>query len=599
MTTRLDRFHLAILLTLVALLPTAAACNRVPDIAAATAQAQTPAAAPGASKESPPIESPFPRRDPAPSFEGGAGWLNTAAPVDLKQLRGKFVIVDFWTYCCINCMHILPELKKLEHKYSNELVVIGVHSAKFDTEKGTDNIREAILRNEIEHPVVNDSSMRIWEKFNVSSWPTLCVIDPEGYIVAYNSGEIEFATLDRFMQRALPYYQQKGLLKPSPPGFKLEREKVAATPLRFPGKIFADERGKRLFIADSNHNRIVVSNLDGKLLDVIGTGRAGRTDGNFTTAEFDHPQGMALHGDTLYVADTENHLLRKVHLATKQVTTIAGTGAQNRGPWPGMPTEGSIPPLLTPSLPTRFVGIPKATSLNSPWDVLVHGDALYIAMAGSHQIWKMPLDEKEIGPYAGNGQEDIVDGPLLPPVPRETGYSSFAQPSGLSSDGQWLYVADSEGSSIRAVPLDGKQQVRTVVGTADRPSGRLFSFGDVDGPFARAKLQHALAIVAHGGKLYVADTYNNKLKEIDPVKQTVATLAGTGKPGAADTPAMFDEPAGLAYAGGKLYVADTNNHAIRTIDLKTRHVSTLPIEGLQPPALPKTPTEFVKPTHGK
>jgi sugar lactone lactonase YvrE len=202
-------------------------------------------------------------------------------------------------------------------------------------------------------------------------------------------------------------------------------------------------------------------------------------------------------------------------------------------------------------------------------------------MAGPHQIWKMPLDESEIGPYAGNGREDISDGRLLPRIPYQRGSSSFAQPSGLAGDKNWLYVADSEGSAIRAVPFDPSKEVETIVGT----QGSLFTFGDVDGGAGDARLQHALGIVYHEGVLYVADTYNNKIKVIDPKARTSRTLVGTGKPGKTDSPAAFDEPAGISYAAGKLYVADTNNHLIRTVDLKTRVVKTLTIDGLTSPAI--------------
>ncbi len=359
----------------------------------------------------------------------------------------------------------------------------------------------------------------------------------------------------------------------------MERDSEPTTPLRFPGKILADEAGGRLFISDSNHNRIVIASLDGKLLEVIGNGQIGRADGSYDQATFDKPQGCALHGDTLYVADTENHLLRKVDLKAKTVTTIAGIGEQARHPWPGV--EGVD---FATELPKRFVGPPKSTAINSPWALWVHENNLYIAMAGPHQIWKMPLDESEIGPYAGNGREDIVDGPLLPRQPYGRGFSSFAQPSGLSSDGTWLYVADSEGSSVRAVPFDPRKEVRTVVGSAHLLGGRLFAFGDEDGPRLKAKLQHCLEVVYHEGQIYVADTYNNKIKVVDAKTGVTNTLAGTGEPGKSDLDPTFDEPAGLAVARGKLYIADTNNHLIRTLDLESGEVKTLAIDGLTAPA---------------
>lgn len=526
------------------------------------------------------VENPFPRRVKAPDFGDDITWLNTKGSIDQQSLRGKFVLLDFWTYCCINCMHILPELKKLEEKYPNQLVVIGVHSAKFLTEEDTKNISEAILRYEIRHPVINDSKHAVWDRYAVSSWPSLRVIDPEGYLIAGHSGEITFEDLDQFFQAAIPYYRDKGLLDESPVRFDLEEFRTTATPLRFPGKILADEAGDRLFIADSNHNRIVVTKLSGELIEIIGDGGIGTKDGGYAEAQFNKPQGMALFEETLYVADTENHLLRKVDLKEKNVKTIAGLGEQWRGPWPGMIFDEKT----GYDVPERFVGPPLKTGLNSPWDVLVHEGALYIAMAGPHQIWKMPLDESEIGPYAGNGREDIVDGELLPREPYAAGFSSFAQPSGLATDGKWLYVADSEGSSVRGVPLDGKAEVRTIVGTSHLSQNRLFHFGDKDGKGRDVLLQHCLGLAFHNGALYLADTYNNKIKVIDPAERTSQTIAGSGEAGHADDPATFDEPAGLAYAAGKLYVADTNNHLIRVIDLKDHNrVSTLEIPGLSPP----------------
>jgi thiol-disulfide isomerase/thioredoxin/DNA-binding beta-propeller fold protein YncE len=532
---------------------------------------------------------PFPRNQKAPPLAGGVGWLNTSGPIDLKQLRGKFVLLDFWTYCCINCMHILPNLKQLEHAYPNEIVVIGVHSAKFAAEEDSKNIEDAVLRYEIEHPIVNDAHHKIWDAYGVQSWPTLMVIDPEGKLVASNSGEIDFASLDKFFKRVLPYYRRKGLLDPTPLRFELAAFKASSTPLRYPGKVLADEKSDRLFIADSNHNRIVVAKLDGTLVDTVGSGAIGATDGDYAKATFNHPQGMALAGDTLYVADTENHLLRKVDLKKKQVHTIAGTGKQGHG-WPGMDEFNAGAGVRKGKF--HFVGPPLKTAINSPWALWVQDRELYIAMAGSHQVWRMSLGKPEIGPFAGNGREDIVDGALLSPQPFQLGFASFAQPSGLSSDGKVLYVADSEGSSIRAVPFDATGAVQTIIGSAALPAGRLFTFGDVDGQGGRVRLQHALDVLYHDDLLYIADTYNNKIKVVDLSQATCQTLVGTGKAATDDSPAAFDEPAGLAYASGKLYVADTNNHSIRTIDLRhANRVATLEIKGLSAPNAPPVTSE--------
>lgn len=542
-----------------------------------------------AKADTPDDDFPYQHRVPCPELSGGLGWLNTAEPLELKDLRGKFVLLDFWTYCCINCMHILPELKKLEAAYPRELVVIGVHSAKFEGEEDSKNIAEAIQRYDIEHPVVNDARHAIWDRFHINSWPTVLLIDPEGNVVWGRSGEVEFKELDARVKAGLPYYRGKGVLDEKPLRFDLEASKAKKRPLRYPGKILADAKGDRLFIADSNHHRIVIAKLDGELIATIGSGELGADDGDDSHASFNHPQGMALDGDTLYVADTENHLLRKIDLKAKQVTTIAGTGRQRRSNlWPGMDEAGAQGGRSAKA--KRFVARAAGTAINSPWDLCIHGTYLYIAMAGPHQIWRMSLDEKELGPYAGNGREDIVDGPRLPTQPYEEGFASFAQPSGLATDGkEWLYVADSEGSSIRAVSFDPAKEVKTVIGTSHLPQARLFTFGDVDGKGSKVRLQHCLGVAYVDGSIYVADTYNNKIKKTDPQKKNCETIAGSGKPGTADDPAEFDEPAGISAAGRRLYVADTNNHLIRVIDLDgNNQVKTLAIKGLEAPNVKDT-----------
>jgi sugar lactone lactonase YvrE len=371
------------------------------------------------------------------------------------------------------------------------------------------------------------------------------------------------------VKNALPYYRKKGLLDETPLRFELEAYRAKPTPLRYPGKVLADDKGQRLFIADSSHNRIVITRLDGTLIDVVGSGTRGKADGQYAAAQFDDPQGMALDGDALYVADTKNHAIRKIALDAREVSTVAGTGQQRR------------------ELASNRKSHAKNSTLASPWDLCIHENDLYVAMAGSHQIWKMGLDGAQIAPYAGNGREDTVDGPLLPKSPYQIGFASFAQPSGLASDGTWLYVADSEGSSIRAVAFNPRGEVRTVVGTSQLAAARLFTFGDVDGVGQQVRLQHPLAVAYYDGKLFVADTYNNKIKAVDPQSGKTTTLVGSSQSGSSDSPPTFYEPAGISAAAGRLYVADTNNHEIRVIDLRAKNqVSTLKIPALAPPAPP-------------
>jgi DNA-binding beta-propeller fold protein YncE len=191
-------------------------------------------------------------------------------------------------------------------------------------------------------------------------------------------------------------------------------------------------------------------------------------------------------------------------------------------------------------------------------------------MAGHHQIWVMDLKRQRLRPFAGCGRENILDG--------RRDEACFAQPSGLTSDGKFLYVADSEVSAVRAIPLDGTGEVRTLVGEG------LFKFGDVDGTGNAVRLQHALGVAYHGGKLYVADTYNSKIKLLDPQNRACRTFLG-GEPQGWLTARAFYEPGGLSVAGDKLYVADTNAHRVRVVDLKTKAVSTLALKGVEPPVL--------------
>jgi thiol-disulfide isomerase/thioredoxin len=364
----------------------------------------------------------------APELEHGRGWLNTDQPLSLAALRGKVVLLDFWTYGCINCIHVIPDLKRLEAKYPNNLVVIGVHSAKFENEKQTDNIRQIVLRYEIEHPVVNDADFRIWQSYAVRAWPTQVLIDPAGYVVGKVEGEGNYEVIDEAIAETIAQFRKRGELKETPLKLTLESAKVGDLPLAFPGKLLADAKADRLFIADSNHNRIVVTKLDGTFLETIGTGERGATDGAFDKAAFYRPQGMALDGDALYVADTENHLIRRVDLKARTVSTIAGTGAQARSL--GVEDEKAAP---------------RSVALNSPWDLYLAGRTLYIAMAGPHQIWQLDLAANRVTVFAGSGREARIDGARLD--------SGFAQPSGLTSDGRSLYVADSETNIIRAINL--------------------------------------------------------------------------------------------------------------------------------------------------
>lgn len=485
----------------------------------------------------------------APEFPDGLEWLNVEKPLKLSNLRGKIVLLDFWTFCCINCIHIIPDLKKLEAKYPKELVVIGVHSAKFSSEKETDNIRQAVLRYELKHPVVNDKDFKIWNSYVAKAWPTIVLISPLGKIAGYRSGEGIYDDMDKAIKELIEKYSDE--IDRTPVKLSLEKDKKPKSLLNFPGKVTADEKSGILIISDSNNNRIIISDFDGNIIDVIGSGKQGRKDSSFDETEFSNPQGTVVDGKYIYIADTDNHLIRRADLTNRTVQTIAGTGKQEY--------------VRNPSGDAKNVG------LNSPWDLTFNNGILYIAMAGSHQLWAIDLKTNKIRIHAGSGYENIVDSDLKS--------ASLAQPSGITTDGKLLYFADSEVSAVRSADINlHNGKVNTIIGKG------LFEFGDKDGKTNSARLQHPLGIVYVNGDLYVADTYNNKIKIINLDENTIKTLAGSGKEGINDGPfksVKFNEPGGLDYANGILYIADTNNDLIRVIDLDSETVSTFALKGIE------------------
>lgn len=465
----------------------------------------------------------------APDFPKGLDWINTSNPISLKDLKGKFVLLDFWTYGCINCMHIIPDLKKLEETYKDELVVIGVHSAKFENEKKTENIKKIVQRYGVKHPVVNDKDFKIWNSYAAQAWPAIYVITPEGKIFEEYLGEGFYSDLNKKLKEAIKEADAYHLVNRKKLEFNESKEEKSL--LSFPSKIYVDDKNNNLIVSDTGNNRIIIFDLKtNELKKIIGNGKEGLSDGSFSESMFKKPQGLYLKDNKLYVADTENHAIREIDLLSEKVTTLIGTGKQ--APWKASGGKG------------------KNVELSSPWDILILNNQLYIAMAGSHQIWNYNFETKESSVFAGTGAENIVDG--LRAV------ALLAQPSGLATDGNKIYFADSESSAIREVDTSLFGIVTTLVGTG------LFDFGDKDGSFSNSLLQHPLGVAFYKNKLYVADTYNNKIKELDLKTKKVKTfLSG------------LNEVGGIFINQDKLYIADTNNHSIKVANLKNKEVRTL------------------------
>ncbi len=494
---------------------------------------------------------------PAPEFPANLDWINVEQPLTMAGLKGKIVIFDFWTYGCINCLHLIPILEQVETKYADEVVVIGVHSAKFENEGQTENQRQIVQRYGIHHPVINDLDFNIWRTYGVNAWPTAAVVDPRGYVVVRQSGEIPFNAFDAYLSGMIEYYDSvdENIIDRTPLDLALEGAGDPGTPLLFPGKVLADDSSSRLFIADSSHNRIVIADRNTReVLDIIGSSVRGFDDGPFESATFDKPQGMALAGDLLYIADVNNHAIRVADLATRTVSATAGNGIMGTQRIPfGVPVEE-----------------PLNVSLRSPWDLEFDDQGLlHVAMAGTHQLYIFEPESGLLLVSVGNGREANLNDVSL-------AQSELAQPSGLyfAGDGK-LYFADSESSTIRLADF-ANNLVTVVSGTTDNS---LFDYGDIDGELGVNRLQHALDVQgAPNGDLYIADTYNSRIKRIPAGETATETVVGLGGLGGYEdgdpTVAQFDEPGGLSYADGILYVADTNNHVIRTVDLADGTVDT-------------------------
>ncbi|MCD8534541.1 MAG: hypothetical protein LR011_07055 [Verrucomicrobia bacterium] len=511
----------------------------------------------------------------APEFPPSRTWFNSP-PLSLqRELKGKVVVLDFWTYCCINCIHILPDLAGLERKYAGYPVAfVGVHSAKFENEKLDQNILQAVLRYEIEHPVINDDEMIMWRGLGVRSWPSMAVIGPKGNLLLMVSGEGKKDLIDACISETLNFYSPD-LFRHDPVPMELERDKPAHTqdeqPLRFPGKLAMDPDQQTLYISDSNHNRILVTSSEGHFLHAIGNGRVGLVDGDYASARFNRPQGIAWHNGRLYVADAENHALREIDPTTHMVKTLAGNGKQGRDYRGG--TRGSDQPLST------------------PWDVVGYRDSILIAMAGTHQIWKWDILQQAASQISGDGSEQNLNSTKADEV-------AWAQPSGLSVMHQSLMVADSESSTIRALDLQNYTSRPLVGGDSNEPRN-LFDFGDRDGIGDEAALQHPLGVLFHPstGSILVADTYNHKIKILNLSQRQISTLAGTGVAGYQDGPfsqAQFSEPSGFAFHPARplVYVADTNNHRIRILNMEARLVSTMVLTGIPEALEPYAPGVF-------
>lgn len=474
----------------------------------------------------------------------GRNWLNTGGKqLTLEDLRGKIVLLDFWTFCCINCLHVLDELRPLEAKYSDVFVTVGVHSPKFEHEADPVALAAAVERYEIHHPVLDDPELETWQAYTARAWPTLVVIDPEGYIVAHLSGEGHAAGLESLVEELVAEHEAKGTLHRGD-GPYVPAEPTAGN-LRFPGKVLALPATNTFLVGDSGHHRLVELEADLETVRrTIGSGARGFADGGPDEAQFNEPQGLALLpapiarrvGYDVVVADTVSHRLRAVSLETGAVTTVAGNGVQRLldagNQVKARPVElqevshdlggdaDDIPEDAAPRLEDTFLGTDALTiSLSSPWDLIWSTtlERIVVAMAGTHQIFTFDPVTGAVEILAGTGLEGLLDG--------DSTAAWFAQSSGLAEDAHGnIWVADSETSALRVLSfltVNGRSrtQVQSAVGTG------LFDFGFRDGEAEQARLQHPLGVTAlPDGSIAIADTYNGAIRRYDPSTRQVSTL---------------------------------------------------------------------------
>ncbi|MEO9140170.1 MAG: thioredoxin-like domain-containing protein [Jatrophihabitans sp.] len=446
-------------------------------------------------------------------------WFNTAAPITLAGLRGRFVLLDFWTFCCGNCLHVVDELRPFEIAHADVLTVIGVHSPKFPHEADPVALGAAVERYEVHHPVLNDPGLELWGQYAVRAWPTLVLIDPEGYVVAHAAGEGQVGALDALLSTLLAEHDERGTLHRGDGPYLAPAPR--AGDLRFPaGAILlpAERNGRpceSLLVADAGHHQVVeIDASDGSVLARYGSGERG--------APFAEPNGLTLLpvGVAPYdvlVADTANHVLRGIRLADRAIIATIDLSAAVAD---ARTVTGAIPSVL------------------SPWDVAWWPAAgrVVVAAAGVHLLLSLDPTNEAIEVLAGTTVEGLRDGPGVD--------AWLAQPSGLAVDGEHVWFVDAESSALRRIGLDAT--VSTVVGEG------LFDFGHVDGPAATARLQHPLGVIVLADhSVAVLDTYNGAVRRYDPATDEVSTLAHG-----------LAEPSGAVLVAGELIVVESAAHRL-------------------------------------
>ena len=432
----------------------------------------------------------------APELAGSGGWIGVDAELSLASLRGKVVLLHFWTFSCLNCLRVQRELRRVERRFPEELVVVGVHSPKYPREADHRAVAHAVARHRVSHPVLDDPDRATWSRYGVRAWPTVVVVDPDGYVVRAASGEGHGRSLEQLVAEVVESHRAKGTLAAEP--LDLDWPRPPPGPLAYPGKVAVSADGQRLAIADTGHDQVVVCSMEGLVLDVH--------------SGFSEPQGVRFEGDTVVVCDSgADRVVR---------------------------TDGAV----------------VVDGIASPWDLVVDQDgSLLVAEAARHRLRRVRPGEQRALVAAGTGGEGLEDGPAAQAL--------LAQPSGLARGDAGIAFVDAEGSALRT--LTRGDEVTTLVGEG------VFEWGADDGPPDRARLQHPLGVAWSPGdqRIYVADTFNSRLRAWEGGALRTLPVEGLEEPGGIDV-----------LPDGRLVVADTNHHRVVVVDPASGAVEPLELD---------------------
>jgi thiol-disulfide isomerase/thioredoxin len=468
-------------------------------------------------------------------------WLNSQNEITLEDLKGRAILLHFWNRSCSPCIEALPAIKKLENDLGSKLTVIGVYSAKFENEKRSSVILNAILKHDINSLVINDIDLKLWNEFEVKAWPTFVLISPTGHEYERYEGIGELGEVTKDVRNMVSKYRYEINRAPLP--ILPEKFSQIGNVLSFPSKLeYASDlkqgshKISALFVANSGQNSIVVSSLAGGILFKIGSGREGFADGNFSEAQFRAPQGTLFSKQKLYVVDTGNHALRVIDFETKQVSTLIGNGE-----------KGGI---ISGEIDADEIGLASPTDL----EFFPNRNKIIISNSGTHQILSYDLESGKITPLAGSGKKGSKDGKYP--------NNSLSQTSDMVVSRKKIYFLDALTSSLRV--LDGEGDVKTLV-----TSG----------------LQNPLALTTDGIRLYIADSFNNRIKKYHIANKKLTTLIGGQAGDSVGRTTHFDSPEGIIRVMNRIYIADANNN--RIVVLNSSKLTSEILDVIPPLKLPK------------